>query len=98
MKPCDHGAADPKMCADCRRERLGPASEDPDIRAAWTDLRNGLTRTLRPYVSDVTLDDLVRRIVAELVAGPGWKPPLKPPPEWLKQSRIQRALASDDLS
>ncbi len=78
--------------------RLGPASDDPDIRQAWADLRTGLTKTLRPYVSAVSLDDLVVRIVAELIAGPGWKPPLRPPPDWMRQARVQRAMVADDLT
>ncbi|GIH69464.1 hypothetical protein [Sphaerimonospora thailandensis] len=79
-------------------ERLGPASDDPDIRQAWTDLRQGLDALIRPYVSEVSRDDLVRRIIAELVAGPGWKPPLKPVPDFMVQARVARALASEDLA
>jgi hypothetical protein len=90
--PCSHGCADPKMCADCRRAQIGPSSDDPDIRQAWNEVREGLAAMLRPYVQAHVLDSLTRRMVAELLAGPGWKPPLKPPPDWLRDGRASRYL------
>ncbi|MGV9536580.1 hypothetical protein ACWEU6_21730 [Streptosporangium sandarakinum] len=98
MTTCQHGCADPRMCDDCRRTKLGPASDDPDIRAAWTAVRRGLEEMLRPYVQAHVLDDLVRRAVAELLAGAGWKPPLRPPPDWLRTARVAHALAAEDLA
>jgi hypothetical protein len=71
---------------------------DPDIQKAWDDLRTGLRRTLRPYVADVSLDDLVTRIVADLIHGCGWKPPLRHIPDVITQNRTasaRRALADD---
>ncbi|MEV7006829.1 hypothetical protein [Streptosporangium sp. NPDC051022] len=93
-QPCPHRHADPRMCPDCRRERLGPASTDPDIAARWDELRSGLTAMLRPYVQQQLLDDLVRRAVAELISGPGWKPPLRLAPAVIRDARVQRALAA----
>jgi len=69
---------------------------DPDIAAAWTDVRTGLTAMLRPYVQAQSLDDVVRRAVAELLAGPGWRPPLRPPPAVIRDARVQRYLAAED--
>ncbi|MEU0516628.1 hypothetical protein [Streptosporangium sp. NPDC006007] len=96
--PCPHRHADPRMCDQCRRDRLGPTSTDPDITAAWTTLRCGLEAALRPYVQDAVREDLVRRIVAELLTGPGWKPPLKLAPPVIQEARVQRALAAEDPS
>lgn len=95
--PCTHGAAaDPKMCPDCRRAQLGPDAADPDIRAAWTTLRRGLADMLRPYVQDHLVDDLAKRAVAELLAGPGWKPPLRMAPAVIRDARVARAMAAED--
>ncbi|MEU8381729.1 hypothetical protein [Streptosporangium sp. NPDC048865] len=69
---------------------------DPDIAAAWTDVRQGLTAMLRPYVQAHLVDDLVKRAVAELLAGPGWKPPLRKPPDMLRAARVERYLAAED--
>lgn len=96
--PCPHRHADPRMCDQCRRDRLGPTSTDPGIVAAWTTLRRGLEAALRPYVQDAVREDLVRRIVAELLAGPGWKPPLRLAPPVIQEARVQRALAAEDPS
>ncbi|MFI6819237.1 hypothetical protein ACIBG7_43100 [Nonomuraea sp. NPDC050328] len=91
-----HGCADPKLCPDCRRAAIGPASDDPDIRQRWAELREGLALMLRPYVQEHLVDELARRAVAELVAGPGWKPPLRPAPDWRREGRIERYLAATD--
>jgi len=69
---------------------------DPDIAAAWTDVRQGLAAMLRPHVQDHMLDELVRRAVAELLVGPGWKPPLRKPPDMLRAARVDRYLAAED--
>lgn len=43
--PCPHRHADPRMCDQCRRDRLGPTSTDPDLntqaaqRVHYTDPR-----------------------------------------------------------
>lgn len=71
-------------------------SPDPDIQARWDDLRRGLADMLRPYVQQQVLDDLVRRAVAELIAGPGWKPPLRLPPPVIRDARVRHALAAED--
>lgn len=86
------------FCPQCRRDRLGPSSTDPEIVARWDDLRRGLEAMLRPHVQEVVREDLVRRIVAELLAGPGWKPPLRLAPPMIQEARVQRALAAEDPS
>jgi hypothetical protein len=65
---------------------------DPDIQAAWDDLRTGLTNMFRPHVAEISLDDLVRRAIAELIAGPGWRPPLRPAPAIIRDQRVQHSL------
>jgi hypothetical protein len=65
---------------------------DPDIQQAWTDLRAGLTSLLRPHVAEISLDDLVKRAIAEHIAGPGWRPPLRPPPQIIRDDRIQKSM------
>lgn len=90
---CTLGAADPKMCDRCRRATLtGPATDDPDLREQWTAVRRGLAAMLRPYVQEHLIEDLAVRAVAELLAGPGWRPPLREPPDWLREDRVARAL------
>ncbi|MER5622484.1 hypothetical protein ABT061_15715 [Streptosporangium sp. NPDC002544] len=68
---------------------------DPDISAEWTTLRTGLTRMLQPHVQDAVRDDLVKRIVAELVNGPGWRPPIKALPAVIRDARVHRYLTAD---
>lgn len=68
---------------------------DPDIAAAWTSVRTGLTAMLQPYVQAHVLDDLVRRAVAELLSGPGWRPPLRPQPSVIRDARVHRYLSAD---
>jgi hypothetical protein len=65
---------------------------DPDIQQAWTDLRAGLTSLLRPHVAEVSLDDLVKRAIAEHIAGPGWHPPHRKVPDIIRDRRIQNSL------
>ena len=67
-------------------------STDPDIQQAWDDLRTGLTNHLMHHVAEVSLDDLVRHAIAELIAGPGWRPPLRKPPPLIRDDRIQHSL------
>lgn len=78
MTRCTHGhEADPKLCPhpDCRR---ATGHVDPDIQAAWTEARQGLTVLLRPYVQAQFLDELAKRYVDGLEQR-GWRPPLRPP-------------------
>lgn len=91
-----HGCADPKMCPECRHIQVTPASEDPDIRQSWTDLREGLAAMLRPYVQAHIIDGLTRRAIAELLVAPGWKPPLNRVPDDVRQARIDRYMAATE--
>jgi len=50
---------------------------DPEFAAQWRDLRNGLARMLAPYVPEARVRDVAGEIVAELIAGPGWRAPLE---------------------
>jgi hypothetical protein len=70
--------------------------DDPDIAKAWDDLHLGLERLLRPHVADHTVADLAKRAVAELIAGPGWRPPLHPALDWIKQGRTRRTREALD--
>ncbi|WP_289009373.1 hypothetical protein [uncultured Thermomonospora sp.] len=69
----------------------------PEIAAKWRQLRNGIARTLRPYVQEAKVYDLADEIVAEHIAGPGWRPPLEVAPDVIAEARTartRRALAS----
>lgn len=97
MKPaCPHNRADPRRCPDCRKNTTRSGTEDPDIRARWVDFRRGLEAMLRPYVQEHLLEELALRAAAELLAGPGWRPPLKTQPDWMRDARVRRAMIADD--
>jgi len=71
---------------------------DPEFAAQWRDLRNGLARMLAPYVPEARVRDVAGEIVAELIAGPGWRPPLEVAPDVIARSRAERtrrALAAE---
>jgi hypothetical protein len=51
-------------------KRSAASHTDPDIKAAWDDLRAGLTNMLRPHVAEISLDDLVKRAIAERPKAP----------------------------
>lgn len=68
---------------------------------AWHELRDGITAKLRPYVQAHLLDKLAIEIVAELIAEPGWRPPLHPAPEVIRtdrRTRYTRALTTHEGS
>ncbi|MFC6081024.1 hypothetical protein [Sphaerisporangium aureirubrum] len=66
-------------------------SSDPDITQAFRDLREGLRRDLQPYVAEVSLNDLVLRIIADRISKPGWRPPLRRDPDVIADRRAANA-------
>ncbi|WP_204061423.1 hypothetical protein [Microbispora corallina] len=62
----------------------------PEVGPAWRDLRKAIAAELRPYVQAHLLDDLAIRIVANHVAAPGWRPPLRPDPDVIVDARRTR--------
>ncbi|MEO3860920.1 hypothetical protein [Acrocarpospora sp. B8E8] len=65
---------------------------DPHIQDGWINLRAGLTADLKDHVAAHVVDDLVTRIIANRIAGPGWKPPLGPVPQVVRDARIKHAM------
>lgn len=65
-----------------------------DPERAFFDLRDALIADLRPYIQEHMLTDLVTRIVAERVSGPGWKPPLGKQLDVIADARAARTRAA----
>ncbi|MFI7628426.1 hypothetical protein [Microbispora rosea] len=70
---------------------------DPEVGPSWRELRAAIAAKLRPWVIAHKVDELAVEIVAELVAAPGWRPPLEPAPEVLvadRRTRYTKALTT----
>lgn len=70
-------------------------SADPDITAAFKQAADDLAALIRPYVQAHLVDNLARQYVANHLAAPGWRPPLRPAPEdWrtVRATNTRRAL------
>ncbi|MER7126663.1 hypothetical protein [Micrococcus luteus] len=65
-------------------------STDPDIQAAWDSARTALATMLRPYVQAHLVDDLARRFVDGHLNANGWRPPLRPMPDVIRDHRLRR--------
>lgn len=74
---------------------------EPQVGPAWHELRTGIATKLRPYVQEHLIGQLAVEIVAELIAEPGWRPPLQPAPEVIRadrRARYTRALTTREGS
>mgnify|MGYP006976777945 CR=1 FL=1 len=63
---------------------------DTEFALEWRALYDGIRRTLAPYVQDALLDELAARIVADQIAAPGWRPPIRPAPDVIAEARAAR--------
>lgn len=62
-------------------------SRAPAIGQAYRDLHAGIAAKLRPYVQAHLVDEIATQIVADLVAAPGWRPPLRVDPDVIVDAR-----------
>jgi len=62
-----------------------------DPAHAWRHLHQALTQALRPHTPDTSAAaELAARIIADHIAAPGWRPPLRHDPAPITQARRQR--------
>lgn len=64
-------------------------STDPDIQAAWNKARDRLAALPRPYVQTHLIDGLVKEFVSGHLSAEGWRPPLRPLPDVVRENRLR---------
>lgn len=64
-------------------------SPDPDIQAAWNQARTHLAALLRPYIQAHLIDNLVKEFVIGHLNAEGWRPPLRPLPDVVRENRLR---------
>lgn len=62
-----------------------------DPAHAWQQLHRAITQALQPHLHDAdAAAELAARLIADHIAAPGWRPPLRHDPALIAQTRRQR--------
>lgn len=77
----------------------GKHHTDPDIQAEYNKAIDELEKRIRPYMQDHLVHDLAREFIADMSAH-GWRPPLRPAPDWLLEGRrrADRSASPEEVS